>query len=588
MNKLYIFLTRPIILFCLAILILVSLIIVLIPMDWGQSANVCSTTAISSPTFVKTYHIREDADGFGVFPTKDGGYLLTGEAIWGSGMAAPYPYIARTDSKGEALWTKDFSSQANALGSLSSSYVGRLAVETVDGNIVTASDIVDFNDDKYEEVKEVYGDILVTKMNSKGTQLWSLLLGDYSLDRPLKMWASTDGGVLLLSQFAKTGYGNNIADLDAVPKYTVLIKIDKNGVVQSSKKMNWDVIDMQRFADGSFVALANIAVAKTEQPENILGPEVVMHDLPTIIRLDSNLKVVWAKSMEMIPTEINAPTSITSTGFTMGKTKIRLAGGEFKAIQIVSDGSFLVFGFNNLLLTQGLSAGATISSEDIKLRPLVAVKFDAKGNYKWAKKLTTYLQAGGSFLDFHVAKTTDGHFIIMKGVVRNSDTIDAKTQDAAQKRQAFLNKCDEVRGSCDDERNLSAELQALDQATNDALKVLADVSANNVELIKVDADFNPMWVKKYDVERSFEGYSLQATSDNGMVLAGDMLTTKMHMTISGLEPYKEAILIKTDANGEASGCASVSSHPEATLEDRSQYLVSQDMVVASGENKVMS
>ncbi len=536
------------------------------------AASACSTKAVSSTAFIKTYHLRDGTYGFGVLPTKNGGYVLTGETVWDGGMQAPYPFIVRTDSKGDKQWTKDFSSPSNALGDLSSSHVGRLSAETSDGNIITASDVVDFVD---ENVKELYGDILVTKFNSAGTQVWSLMIGDYSIDRPQKMWALSDGGVLLLARFMKTGYGDDVADTDAVPKHSVLIKIDKNGKVQSYKKVNWDALDMQCLADGSFIALAKIAVPKVEQSGNT---ELALGDLPTIIKLDSNLKVTWAKSLEMIPSVINSsPTA---------KTTLRISGGDFRVVEIAPDGGFLVFGFHNLLLTQGLSGGATISEEDTTLRPFMAVKVDAVGNYKWAKKLTVNLVSGGVANDFHVAKTTDGHFIIMKGVVRDSDGLDAKTKDAAEKKQAYLDKCREAESDCLNEENLPAEIQPFADATNEALAVLADASTANIGLIKTDADFNPMWVKKIDMEREISGYGLQPTADKGAVITGTMLTTKMHLVLGSWYPYEEAALIKVDVNGGVGGCASVSSHPKATLEDQSSYLVVQNMGanVTSAEN----
>ncbi|MDD4477241.1 MAG: hypothetical protein PHY40_03760, partial [Patescibacteria group bacterium] len=107
--------------------------------DGGQLiSGTCSSAPVNSTAFIKTYHLRDDTDGFSVFPVKDGGFLVTGDTIAGGGMAAPFPYIIKTDSKGGKLWSKDFSSQSMALGALSSRHLGRLAVETTDGNIVTA------------------------------------------------------------------------------------------------------------------------------------------------------------------------------------------------------------------------------------------------------------------------------------------------------------------------------------------------------------------------------------------------------------------------------------------------------------------
>ena len=499
----------------------------------GDMVAGVSAGALSNTSFIKTYHLRDTTHGYGLFPTKDGGYLVTGDTIAGGGMAAPYPYIVKTDAKGGKVWSRDFSSQSGALGYLSNRHLGRLAVETSDGSFVTASDVIDFVD---ENLKEIYGDVLLTKLNKNGAQLWSLMLGDHNIDRPRQIWALPNGEVMLLARFLKTGYSSEITD--GIPEYSVFIKIDKNGKVQFSKKMEWNATGAERLVDGGFIVLANIAVILPKPAENIVGPEVVPHPLPTMIKLDSDLNIVWAKSMEMIPTEMNSPTSYAGGVMTVGKTIIREAGGDFRVIQAAPDGGFVAFGYDNLILTQGMSSGGAIniSDKDVSLRPLVAVKVGANGNYQWAKKLTVNLVSGGSANDFHVVRTADGNFVIMKDVA------------------------------------------------HDALGVLAAASAVNIGLIKTDADLNPLWVKQYSVERSVEGYGLWPTVDKGVVVAGSMQTTKMHYVMGTSEPYTEAALIKVDVNGDVGGCAAVTTHTGATLEDQSSYLVMQDMKVMGSEN----
>lgn len=547
-----------------------------------QTANICSTKPVNSASLIKTYHLLDLTDGFGVLPVKDGGYLLTGDTIPAAGMAAPKPFIIKTDAKGNLAWSRWFSSQSMALGELSSRHIGRLAAETTDGNIITAIDALDFVD---ENVKELYGDILVTKLDKKGIQLWSIMLGDYSIDRPRKLWALPGGGVLLLARFMKTGYGTDVADTAAVPTYSVLIEIDKNGKVQSSKKMSWDALDMERLADGGFIALADINVSEAKQAENILGPEVVPHALPTIIKLDRNLNVAWAKSMEMIPSEINAPTSYASSTLTIGKTVIRLAGGDFRAVQPTPDNGFIAIGFDNLALTQGIYGGVKLSDASYyKPRPFIAVKVDASGKYLWTKKLTNSLVFSISANDFQVVKTVDGQFVIMQDVIRDSSGVEAKSQAAAQKRKAFLDKCKELNSDCLDPANIIAGAKQAADEDNAAMKVLVDAQAGNIELIKVDADFNPRWIKKFDAERNLSGYGIAPTADKGVAVAASLLTTKQHMVMLSLEPYKEATLIKVDANGNASGCADVSDQPQAAVEDQSPYLVMQNMNVGTAGN----
>ncbi|MDP1759970.1 MAG: hypothetical protein Q8L01_00665 [Candidatus Woesebacteria bacterium] len=520
----------------LAISALAIIAVGVIPKEQAQTANVCSAGPVSAATFVKTFHLLDLTDGFGVLPAKDGGYFLTGDTIPASGMAAPKPFVVKTDAKGGLAWSRWYSSQSMALGQMSLRRIGRLAAETADGNLVTAIDAIDFVD---ENLKEIYGDVLVTKLNKKGTQLWSVMLGDYSTDRPHKIWALPDGGVLLLARFMETGHGD-VADTDAVPNYSVLLKIDKNGKVQSAKKMSWNATDAQYLADGGFIVLADVAVAEAPQPANILGPEITPHALPTMIKLDANLNAIWAKSLEMIPLELNAPTSYTTSSFTMGKTKVRMAGGDFRAVQPTPDGGFIAFGFGDLISNHGLITGAAKSFTSFTPRPLIAVKVDAAGNYQWAKKLADNQTSGISSNDFQVVRTVDSQFVIMQDVVRDSAA--AQTPD------------------------FKLDLKAL---------------AANIELIKTDADFNPRWIKKYDLERDVSGYGVQPTADKGVVVAGSMLTNKQHMVMMSMEPYKEAVLIKVDANGAVAGCVGVSDLLRAAVEDQSQYLVMQNMKVGT-------
>jgi hypothetical protein len=513
----------------------------------AKTADFCaSSKPINTTTFIKSYHLRDLTDGFDVVPTKDGGFILTGDTIWSTGMSVPNPFAIKTNAKGVPVWSRQFSSQSLPPRDSSTRHEPHVSVETSDGNIITATDILDFIDSKYESVLEVLGDILVTKINSKGTQVWSIMLGDYSVDRPQKIWAMPDGGVMLLARFAQTGYGNDVADISAVPKYSVLIRIDKNGKVLSSKKMGWEALDMQFLQDGGFIALTNIALPKVEQPEGIIGPEVTMGDLPTIIKFNNSLGVEWAKSLEMIPSEMNTVTSYASSTFTMGKTKIRIMGGDFRAVQPTPDGGFLAVGFDNLLLTKGLNAGSIGSITSFTPHPFVIVKVDAAGTYQWARKLSIPISSDITSIDFQMVRTSDGEFVIMQDVVHDSDGIETKP-----------------------------------------LAEMVAATASNIELIKMDAEGSPRWIKQFEIERALSGFRISPTVDKGVIVSGSFLTTKMHKVMLSMEPYKEAALIKIDANGVVGGYAGIEDHSEATVEDQSQYLVMQNMDVGSVQDTAL-
>jgi hypothetical protein len=78
------------------------------------------------------------------------------------------------------------------------------------------------------------------------------------------------------------------------------------------------------------------------------------------------------------------------------------------------------------------------------------------------------------------------------------------------------------------------------------------------------------------------GYGIVPTSDKGVALSANLITTKQHMVLGALEPYKEATLIKVDPNGGVAGCINVSNQPQAAVEDQSAYLVMQKMDAGTG------
>ena len=544
----------------------------------------CSTASVSSTTLINTHHLRTDTSGYGIFPTKDGGYLLTGDTIWANAMAVPNPFTIKTNSKGSVSWSKQYSSQSMP----DSGYdIKRLAVETSDGNFITANNILDFIDSSYEKVLEVTGDILITKLNSKGTKQWSIMLGDYSIDLVQEMWPTSEGGVILLARFLETGYGNDIADIDAIPRDSVLMKIDKNGKILWTKKLSFEAIDMQYLPDGGFIALAEIKPPTAEQEGNPMGLETAIGDLPTVIRLDKNSNPLWTKSIEMIPSTINSSPTTTTT--------LRISGGDFQAVQAAPDGGFIAFGFANLLATQGLLGNLT-GITSFSAQPFIAVKFDSAGNYLWAKKLTSDLIGGLSSNSLMVAKTADSNFVLMRSVVRDSAGLQAKYNDAGEKAKIVTEKCKEYDCKLPGDEYEIPEVKPFAESSAAAAKLLSEAWAANIELIKTDADFNPKWIKKIDVERNLTGADIQPTSDKGVAILGTIETRKQYYYLGSWYPYKEATLIKADVNGnvvlpravgfESEGYVGVSSHEGVTLEDQSSYLVTQNVSVSTENYKL--
>jgi len=492
----------------------------------AELTDKCSATPVSSDTFMTTYRMRDRADGYGITVLKDGGYLLTGDTVYSSGMGVWNAFVVKTDAKGGVLWSRQFGSQSAAQGVLSATK--RLSVQTTDGNVVVAHDIIDFYDEDYESRKEGWGDVLVTKLNSGGNVMWATMIGDYSMDFPQKLWAVSDGGVLLLAKLKKTGYGDDIADFAAVPDESVAIKFDKNGKVQWSKKMNWTATDMKYLSDGSFIALADIEVRT--------GTEMATGAIPIIIKLDGKLKVQWAKSIEALSMELPMTTGSTPGNLKISKTKIRVSAGDFRSVEQTQDGGYIAFGryFNATTLLSRTAVPDIKSIVDSI--PYVAVKVDANGGYQWAKSVKTGFTA--TDVEFKTAKTTDNGFVLERNVMRKAG----------------------------------------------ATKI-ADM-AGNLELLKTDADFNPRWTKKIDSERDTAGYDIQATQDGGVAVIGRIVTTERHMVMGSLEPYEEALLLKADVNGAVSGANIVADGAQTAAEDQSSFVIMQTMSVSTEERKL--
>ena len=492
----------------------------------NTQVSICSTAPVISPTVIKTYRMRDRADGYGMLAAKDGGYVLTGDTVLSSGMGVWNAFVVKTDVKGNALWSRQFGSKSAAQGVLADTK--RPVVQTKDGNFVVAVDIIDFYDAKYESKKELWGDVLVAKLNTKGNVVWSTMVGDYSMDFPQKLWATSDGGVILLAklkQIVGISQGQEIGDSGAVPDYSVVIKFDKNGKTQWSKKMNWVATDMQYLADGSFIAVADIDVRVTEQAD--LGTDLAPGNLPAVIKLDKSLNVLWAKSIETPAMEQMMATSTASGAPEYYKVKMRVSAGDFRAVEQAPDGGFIAFG-RYFSATQLISGNSSVSSL-IESIPFVAVKISPEGEYQWAKSLKTFNSSMS--IDFKVTKTNNNEFVLLRNITSKSGF---------------------------------SSLEGM---------------AGNLELVRTDANFNPRWIKKINIEQDITGSDIQATKDGGVAASGRIITTAKHMIMGSPEPWEETFLIKADVNGNVSGVKNVANSTQVSLEDQSSYLIMQPMSV---------
>jgi hypothetical protein len=162
--------------------------------------------------------------------TTDGGYIIVGET-------RPYPsvvcdvYLIKTNSSGDALWTKTFGSAIDG--------TGYSVQQTTDGGYIIAGSISDGTGSN---------DVYLIKTNSSGDTLWTKTFGGTEWDNGFSVQQTTDGGYIVAG--STSSYGAGAYDV-------YLIKTDSNGDTLWTKTIG-DINSnsghcVQQTADGGYI-----------------------------------------------------------------------------------------------------------------------------------------------------------------------------------------------------------------------------------------------------------------------------------------------------------------------------------------------
>ena len=530
-------------------------------------------------TFIKRYRIKDLSEARNIRQTRDGGYIFTGRGIddiFGASSDED-AFIGKINVQGDYTWTKLFQSSHSVRidksisgGLKKGEEEGRDVIELKDGSFLMASQGAGFIDSAYltKQDKNKWGDIFLSKFDKQGNHVWTRMIGDYSIDRVSRLYATEDNGFLFSGYFSEVGFGEKTA-----PTYFVLIKFDQNGKKKWSQKIKMKNVDIEPLPDDSFIALGDVETAGRENASAVkFGSSVV----PIVVKFNAELGIEWAKSLEIVPAEESVYKTNEAGKTLMSYRTKRDSAGKFIAIRPTA-GGYLALGF----LSPSATGGPTWPTSEGQL-PLVAVKINNSGSLEWAKTIKVNTKLGDNAREAEIAKTEDGGFAILANYLPppRSDQ-ENKTQVVEEALGQLNNLCEKKNRESDCSNGKIADDSGLMSAWENYIRTVKSFENhlnNGLLLVKTDSDFNPEWSKKISLEDYIYGYGIQPTSDNGVIIAGSYNTSILHYSNSlGQTYFQDTLLIKLDANGQvASDQGAISDYMDLAVKDVGPYLVLKD------------
>ncbi|MFA6918098.1 MAG: hypothetical protein WC285_04705 [Candidatus Gracilibacteria bacterium] len=519
----------------------------------SKAEEKCQTK--QTTTFIKSYSLKDSDLANSVSLTSDGGYILTGGTMINKYMSDSDAFIMKFDSKGKKEWANSIQSKNNVeidpLIAKAGDDRGHAVTQLSDGNYILVGETNGFLTDELYGEQEFSGDILISKFDAKGKNIWTETLMGLSLDIPVNIVADNNGGFFLSAAIAEVGYEG--ADF---LHHFVIGKFDGSGKkiwIKKTNLLSWDPLisdtklnqSFLKDSDGNILLTGMIAVQhESNEYDNGDESEAKSNNLAVIIKLGKNGETLWTKSLEGIPVKLNGVSS-------------HVRAGSFYAIEQTEDKGYLVFGLLSPLITGGTRAKIA------KPEYLAAIKLDKNGNYKWAK----IIGIGAPLTGFFTAKTKDDGFVFIKNYKAWNNKSDADYNNYVKTKKA--------------ESALNIDV---DKGTID-LPEEADVNLDKILAIKTDKDFNVQWAKKIGVGKEFFGFDVEATPDQGIVIAGLQRNSTVREVNHGQTfYYDDILLVKLDANGniDAKGGQDgskrnlISTYSAITAEDMSVYITATD------------
>ena len=505
-------------------------------------------------TFLKSYRLLVFTKINGAWPTKDGGYIVSGTTDPNITFIPPDGFVAKLDKQGNIQWlkflkTKNSAGAGNALGDEDVQSI----IELENGGYLMASKVWGFITTSESSAGIELNKILFTKLDKNGNMLWNKSLTGFVEDARNSLFETSDHGFLFYAPIVDLAPSERGEDPDVykdLPYASLKVfKFDQNGNLQWSKNIK-NFISRKNDSyliptlDGGYALAGDLAQT------NLDSPPYNFDKYPGLAKFDKNFNFEWAKSLEGIPMEMSTAISQPDGSYKLGYKQARQGASLIHGLVQTQDNGYLVLG----ILPGALSLITDINNiENPKnaKNSLIGFKFDSSGNLAWVKKMTL---ADVEMTNFSVSLTTDNKVMIAGPTGWKDDDYQEKVQNADKQKKWYCEKYQISEEKC--QLNQIENIEESEQTKQDwkkvqeAYKAVEEAAGNGVFIMKVDQELNPVWAKKIKPRRDAFNYVLKPTPDKGAIIAGEYETKVVQSVEFGNTTYyKDGFLIKLDASG---------------------------------------
>ncbi len=523
----------------------------------SESNCIDETTAISIPntTFLKSYRLLTFTKINGAWPTKDGGYIVSGTTDPNIMFVPPDGFVAKLNGEGDVEWlrflkTKNASGGVTMLNPMGEEDVQSI-IELENGGYLIASKVWGFISTAESESGEEVNKILLTKLDKDGNVLWSKSFTAFVEDARNSLLETTDGGFLFYVPIVDLEPNDRGEDSDVYQNMPFaslkVFKFDLNGDLKWSKNLkNFIARDSDSYLittpDGGYALAGNIAQTNSENEE-----PYDFDTYPGLVKFDEDFNFQWAKSMEGIPLNMAVALPKVGGGYEMGWEQVRQGAMLAKGLVHTDDGGYLVLGQWN----GGLSLiSDSLDLDSPKKGYYVAFKFSSGGELAWVKKMTlNFNEFTAPMTDFSVSLTADNKVIIAGPFDWADDDYMAKFNSANNEIKLYNEKYGEAEILKENDEKSNAS-QADYEKVKVALKIAQDAYRPGILMMKIDQDLNASWAKIINPQREVTNYAVRAAADSGAIIAGEHTSTDIKSVIlDSITYYKDGFLMKLDASG---------------------------------------